>query len=91
MTSPLREPTWKRWLDRALMLDTLVVIIGAVWFAVAAVALDQHLEKPMALFQLLWGLLFLPAIGILILASLFSGLWDWWQRLGLQANQDGRR
>ena len=35
------EPTWKRWLDRLLMVNVLLVFIGAGVFAVAVVRQGQ--------------------------------------------------
>ena len=35
------EPTWKRWLDRLLMLNVLVVFLGAGFFVKAVVAQSQ--------------------------------------------------
>ena len=78
----LEEPAWKCWLDRALIFNTFVVITGAIWFVVAVVALVYHIEQPMLLFRLLWSPLFAPTISVLILSSLFSGLWVWWQQRG---------
>ena len=77
-TSP--EPVWKRWLDRLLMLNVLVVFLGAGFFGVAVVAQTQGRNQPMDLFQLLWQPLFTPAISLLIMAALISGILSWWQR-----------
>ena len=70
MTAPA-EPSWKRWLDRLLMLNVLVVFLGAGFFAVAV--LSQSQGK-------LWQPLFTPAISLLIMAALTSGILSWWQR-----------
>ena len=85
-TSP--EPVWKRWLDRLLMLNVLVVFLGAGFFAVAVVAQTQGRNRPMDLFQLLWQPLFTPAISLLIMAALVSGILSWWQRRVQQAGRD---
>ena len=77
-TSP--EPVWKRWLDRLLMLNVLVVFLGAGFFGIAVVAQTQGRNQPMDLFQLLWQPLFTPAISLLIMAALISGILSWWQR-----------
>ena len=74
------EPTWKRWLDRLLMLNVLVVLLGAGFFAVAVLSHSQGRNGPMDLFQQLWQPLFTPAISLLIMAALTSGILSWWQR-----------
>ena len=74
------EPLWKRWLDRLLMLNVLVVIGGAVFFSVAVAAQAQGRDQAMDLFQSLWQPLFTPAISLLIMAALLSGIISWWQR-----------
>ena len=84
-TSP--EPVWKRWLDRLLMLNVLVVFLGAGFFGVAVVAQTQGRNQPMDLFQLLWQPLFTPAISLLIMAALVSGILSWWQRRVQQADR----
>ena len=85
-TSP--EPVWKRWLDRLLMLNVLVVFLGAGFFGIAVVAQTQGRNQPMDLFQLLWQPLFTPAISVLIMAALLSGILSWWQRRVLKTDRD---
>ena len=87
MTSKNIEPPWKRWLDRLLVLDVFLVLGGAIWFAGAVIADGQGFTAPMQQFQRLWDPLFTPAIGLLMAAALINGLWSWWQRRMLQANQ----
>ena len=79
MSAPT-EPLWKRWLDRLLMLNVLLVASGAVFFTVAVVAQSQGRDRAMDLFQQLWQPLFTPAISLLIMAALISGIVSWWQR-----------
>lgn len=74
------EPIWKRWLDRLLMLNVLVVSLGAGFFTVAVLSQSQGRDGPMDLFQRLWQPLFTPAISVLIMAALTSGILSWWQR-----------
>lgn len=88
MSSAPEQPGWKLWLDRLLVLDVFVVLLGAGWFAAAVVANSQGMEAPMRLFQQLWDPLFTPAIGLLIAAALLSGIASWWQRRGLRAGGD---
>ena len=79
MSAPT-EPLWKRWLDRLLLLNVLLVASGAVFFTVAVVAQSQGRDRAMDLFQQLWQPLFTPAISLLIMAALISGIVSWWQR-----------
>ena len=74
------EPIWKRWLDRLLMLNVLAVLLGAGFFGVAVVAQAQGRPGLMDLVQQLWQPLFAPAISLLIMAALLSGILSWWQR-----------
>ena len=87
MSAPT-EPLWKRWLDRLLMLNVLLVASGAVFFTVAVVAQSQGRDRAMDLFQQLWQPLFTPAISLLIMAALISGIVSWWQRRGPMADRD---
>jgi len=59
-----------------------VVLIGAIWFALAVLLHSQKLDAPLRLFQRLWEPLFTPAIGLLMAAALLSGALGWWQRRG---------
>ena len=86
--SAFSEPTWKRWLDRLLMLNVLVVILGAGFFGVAVAAQTRGRSAPMDLFQALWQPLFTPAISLLIMAALLSGILSWWQRRVLKTGRD---
>ena len=70
----------KRWLDRLLVIDVFVVIAGAFWFLAAGVCEARGLHQPLAVFQQLWEPLFTPAIGLLMAASVISGVLGWWQR-----------
>ena len=85
------EPSWKRWLDRLLMLNVLVVFLGAGFFAVAVVTQSQGNNAPMDLFQQLWQPLFTPAISVLIMAALTSGILSWWQRRVQKPRSDNER
>ena len=55
------EPAWKRWLDRLLMVNVLLVFIGAGVFAVAVVRQGQGHDWLMDQVQLLWQPLFAPS------------------------------
>ena len=71
-----------------LMLNVLVVILGAGFFGVAVMAQSQGRNQPMDLFQTLWQPLFTPAISLLIMAALLSGIFSWWQRRVLKPDRD---
>ena len=87
MAAP-EEPIWKRWLDRLLMLNVLLVFAAAGFFRVAVVAQTHGQPTPMDWFQQLWQPLFTPAISLLIMAALISGILSWWQRRGPKADRD---
>ena len=81
------EPAWKRWLDRLLMGNVLLVFIGAGIFAVAVVTQGQGNNWLMDRVQVLWQPLFSPAISLLIMAALVSGIFSWWQRRVLKPDR----
>jgi len=74
--------------DRLLVADVFLVLAGAGWFLVAVLLHSRAVDTPLELFMILWEPLFTPAIGLLIAASLISGLLNWWQRQGLGQSQD---
>ena len=86
MTIEPDSPAWPQRIrdsiDRLLVVDVFVVLVGALWFLVAVISSTQGLEGPLRLFQRLWQPLFTPAIGLLMAAALLSGLLGWWQRRG---------
>ena len=82
------EPIWKRWLDRLLILNVLVVFLGAGFFGIAVLAQTQGRNQPMDLFQQLWQPLFTPAISLLIMAALINGILSWWQLRVQKAGRD---
>ncbi|MCB4378827.1 MULTISPECIES: hypothetical protein [unclassified Synechococcus] len=86
MSAP-SEPAWKRWLDRLLMVNVLFVFVGAGVFAVAVVGQSQGDDWLMDRVQVLWQPLFAPAISLLIMAALVSGIFSWWQRRVLKSDR----
>lgn len=72
----------KNLVDTLLVIDVFVVIVGALWFAVAVLLHSRDLDAPLTLFQTLWEPVFTPAIGLLMGAALLSGILGWWQRRG---------
>jgi len=57
------------WLNRLLMVDVFLVLLGFVWFAIAV--LGRYLNIPLGfdLWYRLWMPVFNPAIGILFLGA----------------------
>ncbi|MBL6742187.1 MAG: hypothetical protein ISP80_07075 [Synechococcus sp. BS301-5m-G53] len=86
MSAPT-EPIWKRWLDRLLMVNVLLVFVGAGVFAVAVASQSQGNDWLMDRIQVLWQPLFAPAISLLIMAALVSGIFSWWQRRVLKPDR----
>ena len=62
------------WLDRILIADVFVVLLGFFWFAIAVVGESTGVPLGYHLWQQLWIPVFNPAIGILILGALSSWL-----------------
>ena len=60
------------WLDRVLIADVFLVLLGFFWFAIAVVGESMGVPLGYHLWQQLWIPLFNPAIGILILGALGS-------------------
>ena len=60
---------------------------GDGFFGVAVTAQSQGHNQPMDLFQTLWQPLFTPAISLLIMAALLSGIISWWQRRVLKPDR----
>ena len=91
MTEPASRPLIARlkdWLDNLLVLNVFLVISGALWFALAIGLHSRKVEAPLELFQQLWTPVFTPAIGVLMAASVLSGILGWWQRRGPQQARD---
>ena len=72
------------WLNRLLVLDVFVVLLGFLWFAVAVLGESSGLSLGYHLWQKLWLPIFNPAIAILVVGAL--GNWliaqirRWWQQ-----------
>lgn len=69
-----------RWLNTALMFNLFFVMAGAGWFAAAVVGRSLDFDLGLDLFYKLWQPVFNPAIGLLILGSLVSGISGWVSR-----------
>jgi hypothetical protein len=69
-------------LDRLLVLDVFLVLFGALWFGLGVALHLRGMESLLDAFQKLWLPLFQPAIGLLMLGALLSGILGWWRRRG---------
>jgi hypothetical protein len=62
------------WLDRLLILDVFLVIIGFIWFAIAICGRYLGISLGWEIWYQLWQPLFNPAIAILVLGAILSWL-----------------
>ena len=62
------------WLDRLLVADVFLVLIGFFWFAIALIGRSMGIPLGWNICYKLWQPLFNPAIGILFLGALSSWL-----------------
>ena len=62
------------WLDRFLIADVFLVIIGFFWFAIALVGRSMGIPLGWDIWYRLWIPVFNPAIGILFTGALLSWL-----------------
>ena len=60
------------WLNRLLVVDVFVVLLGFIWFAVAVVGRYLNIPLGFDLWYRLWIPVFNPAIGILFLGVLIT-------------------
>ena len=71
-------PSWKESLDKFLVADFLFVVFAALWLAAgAALQAGTDNKSVMDAWFTLWPVLFQPAIGVLMLASLVTGVQSW--------------
>jgi hypothetical protein len=62
------------WLNRFLVFDVFVVLIGFLWLIVALIARNLGVSAIFDIWYSLWIPLFNPAIGILFLGAILSWL-----------------
>ncbi|WPF88800.1 hypothetical protein WEU38_00565 [Cyanobacterium aponinum AL20118] len=62
------------WLDRFLIADVFLVIIGFFWFAIALMGRSFGISLGWDIWYQLWQPVFNPAIGILFTGALLSWL-----------------
>lgn len=66
-----------RWLNWALVADFFLVLFGFFWLAIAVVGRAAGVPLGLDLWHQLWQPVFTPAIGILMTATIVSGLGSW--------------
>ena len=74
------ESLLKKWLDRFLIVDFFILIIGSIWFLFSIIFYFNGYNKFFELFYKLWMPLFLPAITIFIVGILTNIFIAWWHR-----------
>ena len=65
------------WLNLALMANLFLVLISFFWLAIAVIGRGFKLPLGLDLWYKLWEPLFMPAIGILMLGAILSGVASW--------------
>ena len=66
-----------RWLDLALVADFFFVLGSFFWLLIAVVGRSAGVPLGLDLWYKLWQPVFTPAIGILMTATIVSGLSSW--------------
>lgn len=74
------QAQWRQWLDRLLMADLFLVLAGFFWLAAALIGRSLEVNLGFDLWLRLWEPLFQPAIGILMLGAIASGVASWISR-----------
>ncbi|MBD3883329.1 hypothetical protein IFO70_16300 [Phormidium tenue FACHB-886] len=65
------------WLNLALMANIFLVLFSFFWLAIAVLGHVFHIPLGLDLWYKLWEPVFTPAIGILMLGAILSGLTSW--------------
>jgi cadmium resistance protein CadD (predicted permease) len=71
------KETFFKWLNTFLMLDLFLVLISFVWFAAAVIGRSANVALGLDLWYKLWDPVFTPALGILMMGALVSGVSSW--------------
>lgn len=66
------KETLLTWLNRLLVADFFLVLLGFVWFAIAVVGHYAGIPLGLELWYKLWMPLFNPAIGIMVGGAILS-------------------
>lgn len=75
-TEPMKEKLLN-WLNLALMADLFLVLLSFFWFAIAVIGRSMDVPLGLDLWYKLWQPVFNPAIGILMLGAIASGVISW--------------
>jgi hypothetical protein len=67
-------------LNTFLMIDAFVVLLAFLWFAIAVIGQSFNLSLGLNLWYNLWQPIFNPAIGLLMLGAIASGIASWLKR-----------
>lgn len=62
------------WLNRFLVINVFLVLLSFFWFAIALVGRSLDIPLGFDLWYRLWEPVFTPAIGILMMGAIVSGL-----------------
>jgi cadmium resistance protein CadD (predicted permease) len=62
------------WLNKLLLLDVFLVFFFFIWFVAAVIANSNHLNLGLDLWQRLWMPVIQPALGVVMLGAILSGL-----------------
>lgn len=62
------------WLNRLLVMNVFVVLLSFAWLAIAVVGKSLDIPLGLDLWYSLWEPVFTPAIGILMLGAIASGV-----------------
>jgi cadmium resistance protein CadD (predicted permease) len=71
------KETFFKWLNTFLMLDLFLVLISFVWFAAAVIGRSANVDLGLDVWYKLWDPVFTPALGILMMGALVSGVSSW--------------
>ena len=66
-----------KWLNLALVADFFLVLFAFFWLAIAVVGRAAGVPLGLDVWHQLWQPVFTPAIGILMAATIVSGLVGW--------------
>ncbi len=62
------------WLNRFLVFDVFLVLLSFFWLAIAVIGETANIPLGWNLWTRLWQPVFTPAIGILMLGAILSGI-----------------
>ncbi len=65
------------WLNTALMVNLFVVLFSFFWFAIALLGRAFDVPLGFDVWYSLWEPVFTPAIGILMMGAILSGIAGW--------------